>query len=489
MAGMNNGSEEQIDPRVAELLETLRDLPARQPQAQDRSRARFLAELDALPSPNPSLSVPKEGFKMFSTKKRFVLSSLVFIAVALLFVFGGSALTVLASQSALPGDRLYPIKTSMEQTRSSFSRDAGDRAELYIEFAGRRLEEIELLIVEGRFRNVAPTTLEFEMHVQNALLEIDTVAAQDPERAAQLLARITQSLVRYANALSLMVDDVPDSVRAEMLRALRAARLAGGIDNENENANTNDNLNENRNDNANLNENANVNDNANANHNGNDNESMAAPTATRTRAPTSTKPPAPTATLRPTQQPVLNDNDNDNHNDNDNFNDNDNSDDRSTSGGTCSLGSTTVDDFTVPSNTTCTLNGTRVKGNIFVRANATLIASGVTVDGNIQADGAARVEVRSGSYVDGNIQVDYSGSLVVSGVRVNGNLQAFNNWGSQSYASNRIGGDLQAFDNKGGVSIQNNTIGGNLQCKSNSPAPVGGSNSVSGNKEDQCAGL
>jgi hypothetical protein len=326
MAGMNNGKEEQFDPRVAELLEKLRETPARQPEAEERSRARFMAELDALPSPNPSNLKRKEGFSMFSPKKRFLLSTVAFIAVAFLFVFGGSALTVMASQSSLPGDRLYPIKTSLEHTRTSLSRDAADRAELYIEFAGRRLEEIELLIGEGRFRNVAPTTLEFEMHIQNALLEIDAVSVQDPERAAQLLSQITQSLIRYANALSIMMEDVPDSVRAEMLRALRTARSAGGINNENDNENANANLNENDN----LNENVNANENANSNENENANENENSNVNNNTNTSKDVKP---TATLAPKPAPTQNTNTNTNKNTNTNTNtntnnnDNDNDDD------------------------------------------------------------------------------------------------------------------------------------------------------------------
>jgi hypothetical protein len=309
MAGMNNGSNEQIDPRVAELLENLRETSARQPAAEERTRARFLAELDALPSTKPlPVSKPKEGFTMFSPTKRFIFSAVIFVAVAFLFVFGGSALTVLASQNALPGDRLYAIKTSVEQTRTSLSRDAGDRAELYIDFAGRRLMEIEQLIAEGRFNNVGSTTLEFEMHIQNALLEIDAVSARDPERAAILLQQITQTLLRYSNALSIMMDDVPDSVRSEMMRALRAARSAGGIDNENMNSNENLNENLNANENANLNENLNENENANLNENRNTNENTNE---------------SLTATPRPTQRWIDNDDDDDDDNDNDDDDDDD----------------------------------------------------------------------------------------------------------------------------------------------------------------------
>jgi hypothetical protein len=417
-------------------------------------------------------------------KYRFVIIGAGVVAIALLFLFGGSALTVMAAQNALPGDRLYPVKTSLEQTRTSLSRDAGDRAELYIDFAGKRLQEIEQLIVEGRYRNITPTMLEFEIHVQNALLEIEALSARHPERAARLLQQTNLVLLDYASALSLMALDVPDPVRAEMLRAQQMARRASGEQNQNANLNENlnrstnenaDNENQNRNANRNedanfnqnnnqnedrnrntnrnqnTNENRNQNDNKNEDRYGNENESRKpAPTATRTKAP------APTATAAPTKPaPPKNDNE------------------RPPAPSGCSYGAVSVDNLNVPENTTCTLEGTRVKGNITVRSGATLIASGVSVDGNIQANGASRVDVSGNSYVGGSIQVDNSGSLSVNGVRINGNLQSKQNWGRQSFSSNRIGGDLQAFDNSGGVSSRATTSTATCSARATPRRPLG----------------
>jgi hypothetical protein len=156
---------------------------------------------------------------------------------------------------------------------------------------------------------------------------------------------------------------------------------------------------------------------------------------------------------------------------------------------TGTLGSITVDNLNVPQNATCTLNSTRVEGNVFVRSGATLYANSVYVDGNIQAEHAARVEIHLGSFVGGNIQVDESGPLVVDWVHIGGNLQAFDNYGSQAYSDNTIGGDLQSFYNTGGVTIWDNVIDGNLQCQGIVPPPTGENNVVGGNMEDQCADL
>jgi hypothetical protein len=153
---------------------------------------------------------------------------------------------------------------------------------------------------------------------------------------------------------------------------------------------------------------------------------------------------------------------------------------------TGSLGMVTADNLEVPMNAACTLNGTKVEGNIKVYQGATLIAYGVSVSGNLQAQYADKVEVRQGSYIGGNIQFEDGGILSVVSVFVGGNLESDYNWGSQTFTGNTIEGDIQVESNSGGVSIRNNTIYGDLECEDNYPAPTGSGNIVYGDYEGQC---
>jgi hypothetical protein len=154
-----------------------------------------------------------------------------------------------------------------------------------------------------------------------------------------------------------------------------------------------------------------------------------------------------------------------------------------------SLGAVTVDNLIVSQNTTCTLMGTRITGNLSILRNATLHAFNVHVNGNIRADGAARVNVYAGSYVGGNIQITGSGAADIQRVVIDGNLGFNENNSYLQVDNNRIGGNMGAFDNTGGVSITNNSIRGNLRCRGNFPPPTGYGNTVSGNLENQCIGF
>ena len=156
------------------------------------------------------------------------------------------------------------------------------------------------------------------------------------------------------------------------------------------------------------------------------------------------------------------------------------------------LGQVTVVNLIVPDGSTCTLNGTRVEGNIHVGRGATLKAKGVDVDGNIQAEGARSVNVvvlyGVRSFVGGNIQIKKGGTALIDRVDIREDLQFEENRGPVSAKGNEIGGNLQAYKNTGGVSIVKNHIAENLQCFDNNPAPTGSGNTA-GDKDGQCESL
>ena len=81
--------------------------------------------------------------------RKFAVSTIVVILMVVVVFFGGASATAYASQSGLPGDALYPVKTSLEQTRISLANDAYNRAQPDLEFAERRLNEIKECAFRG----------------------------------------------------------------------------------------------------------------------------------------------------------------------------------------------------------------------------------------------------------------------------------------------------------------------------------------------------
>jgi len=76
------------------------------------------------------------------------------LAIALLFLLSGTSL-VRASNGALPGDNLYPVKRTWEDVRLLLVFNPSSREELEGEFEQERLHEIDELLAEGRHETIA----------------------------------------------------------------------------------------------------------------------------------------------------------------------------------------------------------------------------------------------------------------------------------------------------------------------------------------------
>lgn len=248
------------DPEMDELLKLLQETPERDPRVVEQGRARYIAEVNEMftsSSPNSSwlekvmmIGIFRQNRENNSMSRTMKLSySIALVALLLIFfLFSGAGITAYAAQSALPGDALYSLKTSIEQAQVRLAADAAKIAELHLEFAERRLVEISGLIAEGRYGDIDRATQEFEYHVQQALQAMETVAAGDPLRAQQLAARVTAALSEYARSLAGMMLNVPEGTRASMQRAIDTSQSGGVITpgefGENENEATNDNIND-----------------------------------------------------------------------------------------------------------------------------------------------------------------------------------------------------------------------------------------------------
>ncbi|HEY3312954.1 MAG TPA: DUF5667 domain-containing protein [Anaerolineales bacterium] len=84
---------------------------------------------------------------------RFIRLALASLAVLVFVLTGGTGL-VNASDKAIPGDRLYPVKRSWEGVRLFLVTDPAAKARLEGEFDHERMQEIETLYTENRVAQV-----------------------------------------------------------------------------------------------------------------------------------------------------------------------------------------------------------------------------------------------------------------------------------------------------------------------------------------------
>jgi len=230
-----NQNNPEKDPRLLKLIGLLRPTPPRDPQTVKQNRARYMAQVDVLigSSEQPSQKKkvywfqPKEKTNMNRLKPRFALTALFVMATLLVFLFGSAGLTVYAAQSSLPGDALYPVKTTFEQTRLSLTSDADQEAQLHLSLAQQRLDEIQGLIKEGRFDQVGNTSAEFERQIQQVVEALKRLAEKDPARAGELTTQLMTELSTYTKALTGMLSSLPEDVKVEVEHAIAGSESAG----------------------------------------------------------------------------------------------------------------------------------------------------------------------------------------------------------------------------------------------------------------------
>jgi len=473
----------ELDPYLKQMLNAYGNIPERNPESARRTQEKFLTEINnilldpTVPRSTARRLVPaawilsparlKEVFiPVFG--RRTVIKGLVMLMTLGIFFFGGAGITAYAASSSLPGDAIYPLKTTIENVRVKLTPDPADQVRLYLDYAGLRLMEIQTLVDTGRYNDIAQAAGEYEIDIQKAFDAVKSLSQTDPTRATALNVKITVTLQGYSNILIQMLVDIPSDVQPVILNIIITNTVM--IDQD---------------DGSNTTPVQTMTVTPIPNQGSGDDDgklSTSAPTATitstsiilATATSTSSLINTPDVIL-PTNTPAL-------------------PPSNSVVDGadaTCTgfIGAVTVNNLEVPQGANCTLDGTTVMGNIKIQNGATLIAQRIRVNGNIQADGASYVEVLAGSSVGGNIQLKQGGSARVEDLNINGDIQIESNYGTFSILRNWVGGNIQVFQNSGDASITSNMVNGNLQCKENTPAPTGGNNVVQGNKEDQCAGL
>lgn len=149
-------------------------------------------------------------------------------AVLLIFILIiGSNSIALAAKYTIPGDGLYPFKLMQERVQLAFSFSASGDANLHIEFAQRRLVELQGVLLEGRYDYVPQLVASYQDHVAHAVQYVEVVSRQDPGQALVLITQLKEVFSKEAVALSGFVSIVPENVQTSLDQILEITSNAG----------------------------------------------------------------------------------------------------------------------------------------------------------------------------------------------------------------------------------------------------------------------
>ncbi len=107
-----------------------------------------------------------------------------------------------ASQNSLPGDLLYPVKTTLEKTQFTFTSDTANRTRLSIKFANQRMDEFNQLIERPQKKgNIQKTVKNFTEQLVNVQQEINSLKEKNAEKAAEVAKIINAQTSFYEDTL------------------------------------------------------------------------------------------------------------------------------------------------------------------------------------------------------------------------------------------------------------------------------------------------
>jgi hypothetical protein len=157
---MNDQTE--LESKVQEWLEEIKPVPARNPQAAARGRARFLGQ-----AVSASEFPRHKGWSSIFRKERFAMNMIVSILVIAGLLFGGGA-TVNAAQNDLPNEPLYGLKLWSEDLGVQFQNNSEQKVERLMDLSQVRLQEMQRL---NDANQTVPDQLRQRLqdHIQQAL--------------------------------------------------------------------------------------------------------------------------------------------------------------------------------------------------------------------------------------------------------------------------------------------------------------------------------
>lgn len=184
------------------------------------SRARLVEKIAAPPA---ATGIWSQLFASLGSGWRMALQAAVVIVMLACLVVGSSGIAY-ASQDALPGDALYPVKLGLEQVELWLTLDPQAELRLHLQFSQLRITEMQKLLALGRYDDLGIATANYQYHLSQALRLLEMLVAQYPALAQSLTLEVVSALNAQADTLAVLAIIAPQEAQAELEAAEQAAR-------------------------------------------------------------------------------------------------------------------------------------------------------------------------------------------------------------------------------------------------------------------------
>lgn len=169
------------------------------------------------------------SFVMPAEQLRFAVRTAAVLVVAFGVAFGGSITTVSAALNSIPGDLLYPLKKMTEGAQVRFAADDAAKAELHVEFAGRRVQEVaKINEVED-----SGNTEKIAVAVEGFKQEMDTVNQymdqSQPEVAVQIAKMVDAKNGEHEQILTKVAQTTADPEAKDIVQQAKVVAEDTGV--------------------------------------------------------------------------------------------------------------------------------------------------------------------------------------------------------------------------------------------------------------------
>jgi hypothetical protein len=149
----------------------------------------------------------RKSFLRMPLRNAWVRVSAIVLAIVLVLGASGTG-TAYASQDSLPGEMLYPVKTLTEDFRIWLETDKAAEAALVLEFADRRLTEMEKLTVQApEYLSIASSG--YEKNLSTAFEKIGQI--QEENRYHETLEQCSVKMIGFVAAFDVIEDAIDET--------------------------------------------------------------------------------------------------------------------------------------------------------------------------------------------------------------------------------------------------------------------------------------
>jgi hypothetical protein len=153
-------------------------------------------------------------------ERRLVVQYSALLTLTAVLLFVGYRSTSFLIQRSIPGDPLYDTKLAQEELLVSLSRSEKEQTRLRIEFAQRRVVEMQELVLSGRDMYLDETLANFKFQMNDAASGLLSLAKSDPKEATTLSAYFEETITDPVKNLVGILDTAPEFASAGLVDSL-----------------------------------------------------------------------------------------------------------------------------------------------------------------------------------------------------------------------------------------------------------------------------